>query len=983
MSLSSRPLGYGLGGLVIVVLLVLAFLPEPPAAEEPSGASGFAGTAEQLSYRPPASGETLNSYQKEVQRQALELRKSMSLREKISQLLVVRANGSYYSQDDAEFRRLSRLVEEHQVGGLIFFSGEVYNQAMLYNKLQEKARIPLWISQDMEFGAAMRIGGSTRLTPAMGVAATGNPQWAYEKGRITAAEARAMGVHQMYAPVVDVNNNPDNPVINRRSYSEDPETVSRFATAFIEGAQAEGVLATAKHFPGHGDTDLDSHTALPVINKSYQELLETELRPFRDVIEAGVHSVMSAHIAFPAISGGSGRPATLDGRLLHSMLRDSLGFDGMIVTDGLEMQGIAGYYAPHEAAVLALQAGVDVLLLSPDELSVIDGVEQAVRRGELAEQRIDRSVDLLLQWKIGRGLLEQPFVDISEISAEVGNRSHERIARQMAAESITLVKNEGDLLPIKPERFPRISVIAVANSESGRVGASFERALREYHPDISFHLYDDRTSGRELEQALASARRSDLVILGSFLPLSTGSPLSFSREQRRFVKQLEALNKPEILISFSTPYVMAEMPEADAHLLAWTSLGAHSGATAAALFGASDIGGRLPVSLPGLYQRGDGLDIPQSILRRDLPEAAEIDSEKLYEIDRIMHQAIRDSVFPGGVVSVIRRGKLVYNEAFGYHDYQKERAVRGSDIYDIASLTKPIATTAAIMMLTDREQLSLDTPVADYFEEFAGDSARAAVTIRHLLNHTSGLPAFRTYVDELRTREEILQAIRREPLIHSPGETVVYSDLGFILLAEIAAQEAGRSLDAFLNQELYYPMGMTDTVFKPRRRGWRTLRRIPPTEMDTIYRNRMIQGDVHDERAYYMGGVAGHAGLFSTGEDISRFAQMLLWNGQYSGTRFIDSASVADFTARRPGQMGRALGFDLKSREGFTTAGQLASDATYGHLGFTGSSFWIDPERELAVVLLTNRTYPQRKSSAGINQVRNKVMDAVFESLLD
>lgn len=983
MMSSRKSLGYGLGGLLVASLLIVAFMPQPDAKEISGLFRGFAGTDEQLNYAPPGQGEQPDAYQKEVRRQALELRKSLSLREKIAQLLVVRASGSYYARDDAEFRRLSRLVQEHQVGGIIFFRGDVYNQAILYNKLQEKASIPLWISQDMEFGAAMRIQGTTRITPAMGIAATGNPQWAYEKGRITAAEARAIGVHQIYAPVVDVNNNPDNPVINRRSYSEDPETVGRFATAFIQGAQAEGVLATAKHFPGHGDTDLDSHTALPIINKSYEELLEIELQPFQDVIDAGVHSVMSAHIAFPAIAGSAGRPATLDARLLHGMLRDSLGFQGMIVTDGLEMQGIAGHYAPHEAAVLALQAGVDVLLLSPDELSVIDGVEQAVRRGELSEQRIDRSVDLMLQWKIGRGLMEQPLVDISAISAVVGQREHQLMAREMAQESITLAKNEGGILPIQPERFPRISVIAIANSESGQVGGSFRAALNRYHPSVSFHLYDDRTSDRELEQALASAQRSDLVILGSFLPLSTGSPLSFSRDQRRFVNRLEALDKPSVLISFSTPYVLAEMPDADVHLLSWTSLGEHSEATAAALFGASKVGGRLPISLPGLYERGDGLDLPQTILRQELPEAAGLSSEKLHEVRRIMEEAVQDSVFPGGVVSIVRQGKMVFNEGFGYHDYQKQQAVRSSDIYDLASLTKPLATTAATMMLLERGQLSLDTPVAKYFEEFSVDSTRSAITIRHLLNHTSGLPAFRNYVDELKTRDEILRAIRLEPLINTPGETLVYSDLGFILLAEIVAEEAGMSFDAFLNQQLYYPLGMTETVFKPERRGWRTLRRIPPTEIDATYRNRVIQGQVHDERAYYMGGVAGHAGLFSTAADVSHFAQMLLWNGKYNNHRFIDSTTVAEFTARRPEGMGRALGFDLKSLEGFTTAGQQASEATYGHLGFTGTSLWIDPERELAVVLLTNRTYPKRQSSAGINQVRNRVMDAVFESILD
>lgn len=962
----------------IFALALLAFLPNNLVDGFQNDPPGFAGTEQRLNYEPPGRDDRPDGYQQEVLEQAVELREEMSLREKISQLLIIRASGNYYAKQDTEFKRLSRLVEQHQVGGVIFFRGSIYNQAMLTNVLQEKARIPLWISQDMEFGAAMRVYDATRLTPAMGLAASGDERWAYQKGRITALEARSMGVHQIYAPVVDVNNNPDNPVINLRSYSESPETVSRFGKAFIAGAQSEGLLATAKHFPGHGDTDLDSHTALPIINSSYEQLLQTELQPFREVVDAGVHSIMSAHISFPAIAGNPTRPATLDSRLLHSILRDSLGFEGLIVTDGLEMHGISGYYAPHEAAVYALQAGADLLLLSPDELSVIDGVEQAVLRGELSEARIDQSVDLLLQWKIGRGLLEQPQVNLESISEIIGQREHRLIARQMARESITLVKNEDDILPVKPQRFPKITSIAITNSESGRVGSTFESELNRYHPDISHYLYDDRTSQEELDEAIASARNADLVILGSFLPLKTGSPLSFSRAQRQFVERLEALNKKTLLISFSTPYVLGELPEADAHLLAWTSLGEHSRATAAALFGAAEITGRLPISLPGLYERGDGIDLPQTILLPDEPETAGLDSEKLYEVSRIMQKAVRDSVFPGGTVTVVRNGRMVFNEGYGYHDYQKTRPVRSSDVYDIASLTKPVATAAATMMLIDRGIFSLQTPVSDYFAEFS-EGARAEITIEHLLSHTSGLPAFRAYVDELKTRDAILQAIRREPLINEPGGEKLYSDLGFILLAEIISEETGRSIDSFLNRELYYPMGMSTTVYRPERRGRFMMRRIPPTEFDAVYRNRIVQGEVHDERAYYMGGIAGHAGLFSSGADLGRFAQMLLWNGKYSGQQFIEPATIAEFTARRP--EGYALGFDLKSPEGFTTAGQLASDATYGHLGFTGSSIWIDPERNLAVIILTNRTYPQRGSSAGINQVRNNVMDAVFESV--
>jgi len=918
----------------------------------------------------------------QVSLQAQHLLDGMTLREKIAQLMIIRANGSYYADDHQKFQDLARKVEEYQVGGLIFFRGDVYNQAMLHNKLQQRSHIPLWISQDMEFGAAMRIGGTTRITPAMGIAATGNPEWAYEMGRITAIEARAIGVHQIYAPVVDVNNNPKNPVINVRSFSEDPETVSLFSESFVKGVQNQGLVATAKHFPGHGDTDTDSHTSLPIIRRTYDLLSETELEPFRRVIDAGVASVMSAHISFPNIADNPALPATLDGRLLNGILRDSLGFDGLIVTDGLEMQGIAAHYSPGEAAVLALNAGSDLLLLSPDELTAMYQIEDAVKRGEITEERIDESVLRLLTWKVNHGLMRQSEVDVNDISLVVNSGENQRIADQIARESITVVKNDRGILPIRPDRYNKITVIAIANSQSGTVGSGFRSAVQQYHPDISYHLYDDRTSDEELNRAVASARDSDLVIIGSFLPLTTGQPITFKRAQRQFVQRLKNLNKPTALVSFSSPYVISEVPEADVHMLAWTSLGSHSEAAAAALFGASEVNGRLPITIPGMYERGEGKQIRKTILRRDQPEVAGLSSERLYEVNRIMNTAVQDSVFPGGVIAVVKDGIVAYQQPFGYHDYQKRRPVRNNDIYDIASLTKPVATTTAIMMLIDEGKLSLNTKVSEFFPTFENGN-RAGISIQQLLNHTTGLPAYRTYVDTHRSRDSIVNAILNEPLINEPGEVSMYSDLGFILLAEIAEKASGQPFDQYLNRNFYYPLGMSDTVFNPQRRGRWTVNRIPPTEIDTVYRQNTIQAMVHDERAHYMGGIAGHAGLFSTSGDMARYMQFLLQDGSYNNRQFVDVATLKDFTSRQEERKGRGLGFDLKSLEGFTTAGLLSSSSTYGHLGFTGSSFWVDPDNNLAVVILTNRTYPHRGTSTGMNQVRSQVMDAVINSIME
>lgn len=958
--------------ILAISFFCLGFLPQTQPLQANSGPADSGAT----------HSEARDDLRTHVQQQARHLLNEMSLREKIAQLVVIRANGNYYADDADDFLHLARMVEEHQIGGIIFFRGEIYNQAMLHNKLQRRAQIPLWISQDMEFGAAMRISGTTRFTPAMGIAATGNPRNAFEKGRITALEARAIGVHQIYAPVVDVNNNPNNPVINVRSFSEDPETVSMFAESFIKGVQSQGLVATAKHFPGHGDTDVDSHVGLPVVQHTRQRLDQIELVPFRRVIDAGVGSIMSAHIAFPNITDGNRRPATLEPSLMRDILRDELSFDGLIVTDGLEMQGIASQFAPGEAAVLALNAGADVLLLSPDELTAIFQVEEAVQRGDISESRIDESVLRILSMKIDHGLMRNAEVNLNRIPRVVNTRANQLTADRIARESITVLRNNRDILPIQPDRFPKITVIAIAAGRTGNVGAEFRSELSRYHPDISFHLYDERTSEQELNEAIASARQSSLVIVGSFLPLTTGRSISFSRQQQQFVRRIEQLGKPKVLISFSSPYVVSEVANADVHMVAWTSLGSHPAATAAALFGASEVAGRLPISIPGLYSRGEGISIPKTILRQDRPEIAGLSSEKLYEVTRIMNQAVQDSVFPGGTVAVVRNGILAWNQGYGYHDYNKRRPVRNTDIYDLASLTKPVATTTAVMMLIEQGKLQTDQKVKSFLPRF-NSGMKGDITIEHLLNHTSGLPAYRLYVDQFRTREAILQAIINEPLLQPPGEGVIYSDLGFILLGEIIEQVAGMPLDRFLNTQFFYPMGMTDTLFNPARRGRWTLNRIPPTEVDRQWRNAVVRGEVHDERAYFMGGIAGHAGLFSTSGNLAAYAQFLLNGGHYGGREYVSSTILRTFTARETSRMGRALGFDLKSLNGFTTAGQLSSSQTFGHLGFTGTSIWIDPEQDLAVILLTNRTYPQRGTATGINQVRAKVMDAVIGAIID
>jgi len=904
----------------------------------------------------------------------------LSPREKLAQLVVVWAHGRYHSNDSGYMDELNHLVAVEGIGGLMFSRGNIYDQALLTNKLQSVAPIPLWITQDMEFGAAMRVNAATRITPAMGVAATGNEMHAWQKGRITALEAKALGVHQIFAPVADINNNPDNPVINTRSFSEDPHKVAQYATAFIHGVQSTGLMATVKHFPGHGDTNVDSHYALPVLSLSWERLNEFELSPFRAAIQAGVGSVMSAHIAFPELAEEPRRPGTLSPAMLNGVLRDSLGFEGLIVTDALEMRGISANYRPGEALIMAIQAGADILLAPRNVLHALDEAEKALRNGDLSMEQVDRALNRFLSVKRQYGLFEAPPVDLNAIDAHIATRPNLAAAAAIARESLTLLKNERSVLPLQSDA-QRIHIISVTNATQDQAGGELERFMRRYSRQVGSDGLDMRSTREDVVRAVRNARRADVVILA--LPTSVGGRLRNNHPalENGLFRQLQQLPRPVVAAVFGNPYILEEVAFARAHVLGWAATEGQYEAFAHAAFGASAFTGTLPVSIGSMYERGRGYYLPKTKLRADLPESAGLHSDSLRQIDQIVRQAIEREVFPGASVAVVSDGVLVYNKSYGYHTYDKLVPVENDHVFDLASITKVMATTLASMKLVDEGRLQLDQPVANFFPEFAVDD-KAGITIRHLLLHTSGLPAFRVYVDSIQSREPLIQAILNEPLINTPGEVYVYSDLGMITLALIIEQITGTDLNSYLQETIYGPLGLSRTTFNAHQLGEQVLQEVLPTEIDTVFRNAEIRGYVHDERAYYLDGIAGHAGLFSTSEELAVLVQLLIDKGTYGGVRMFSEAVADTFTARQPPLDRRGLGFDAKSLTGFTSAGQRSGSQTYGHLGFTGTSFWIDPETKTGVILLTNRTYPYRGETSGIARVRAAVADAVFGSYI-
>ncbi|MGF1671814.1 MAG: glycoside hydrolase family 3 N-terminal domain-containing protein [Balneolaceae bacterium] len=905
---------------------------------------------------------------------------SLTLREKIGQLFIVPVNGTFRNNRDRDYMRLKRLIVQNNIGGLIFMRGNIYDQAVITNKLQEISRIPLWITQDMEFGAAMRLSGTTRFTPAMGIAASAKRSNAYLKGKITAREAKALGVHQIFAPVLDVNNNPDNPVINVRSFSSDPEIVAEFGQYFIDGVQSEGIIATAKHFPGHGDTETDSHLALPTIQHDYSRIKSLELVPFRIAIDNGLTSVMSAHIAYPNISLETGIPGTLDESILNRILIDSLGFQGLIVTDGLDMKGITDFFSPGEAVVRSLKAGADLMLMSTDPSTAIDEVEQAVLRDEIDENRIDRSVRMMLELKKKNHLFESSETDITKLGYSINTPEYQAIAGRIARESVTLVNNNHEILPIREIDFPSVTVISVADDRSGSAGTFFAREIRKYHSSVSFHILDQRTGSEEITKMIDSAETADLVIIGSFIAVRSGHEIQLPSEHQSVLRQVTTQHNPSVLIAFGNPYVIRDIPDSEVQIMAWSGSNEQVRNTVPALFGASEIQGKLPISIPGMYDFAHGMYLNQTALRFDIPESAGMSTDSLLLVDDLMHNAIRDSVFPGGVVAAIKDGSLVWNQGYGYHDYTNTRKVKETDVYDLASLTKVLSTTLSVMKLIDEGKLKLKDPVSKFIPEFDTKEKRK-ITIEQMLLHISGLPAFNVYVDKLTTGDEILNAVKNEPLESEPGTKYVYSDLGFILLGDIVEQISGSRIDRYVRNNFYIPMGLSSTHFNPYRLGKWMNERIPPTEIDTVYGRGVVQAYAHDERAFFMDGVAGHAGLFSSSADVAKIAQMLLNKGVYAGRRYLSENIIEQFTSRQSPFNVRGYGFDRKSDDS-STAGAFTGMNTFGHLGFTGTSLWIDPDKNLAIILLTNRTFPYRSYGRTISNVRHEVANIISNAII-
>jgi len=917
--------------------------------------------------------------------------RKMSVEEKIGQLLFTTYHGTFTSTDSPPYQQMLHSVKDLHVGGFIIVThigplgiekSQAYPTAALNNELQTKAKIPLLVGADFERGSAMRLDEGTSFPTNMALAAAGNPKDAYTMGKITAIEARDVGVHWIYAPVADVNNNPENPIVNTRSFGEDPARVAEFVSEYVRGVNENGGLATAKHFPGHGDTAADSHIDLPVIKADRARLDALELVPFRAAIEAGVGSIMTGHLNVPSLEPDPNTPATLSNNILTGVLRDQLGFQGLVITDAMDMGGITVRFAPGEAAVRAVLAGADALLMPPVPDAAFEALQEAVKSGRISKERLDASVRRILEAKARLGLEKNRLVDLGALNTRFASVNWQREAQDISDRGITLLRDTPKRLPLDATRPSRALLLAFYADPEPYPGEDLERELRKRFDSVTTLRADTRfVSAANLK--LPSPDSYDVALLALFVRVSDRKGnVDVPAEQSALAEQVYKAGKPVITVAFGSPYLIERFPQAETWLGAFGISDVAQISVARALFGEIPVRGHLPVTIPGIgLKTGFGIEVPADAMKLQPMDVRE--EARLQPAFDVIEAAVKDKAFPGATLAIGYKGKVSVH-AFGKLSYDANSpSVNTGTLYDIASLTKVVGTTTISEKLVEHDfpvALDLDAKVERYLPEWISSGSqlewRHRVTVRHLLTHTSGLPAFKEYWRTSKGKQDTLNRIFAEPLEYEPGTKMIYSDLGIILLAEIIHRLTGKTMDELARENIFSPLGMNHTMYLPPKKIWPA---IAPTEIDNQLRHRLIQGEVHDENAFAIGGVSGHAGLFSTAPDLAVFCHMELNGGVYGHAQIVKRATIAQFTVPQELSKGtRTLGWVVPTEGSFM--GHFYGPHAFGHTGFTGTSIYIDPDRQLFVVLLTNRVNPTRENMK-ISKVRPALHDAVVQSL--
>lgn len=930
---------------------------------------------------------------------------ALNFEERLGQLFMVAA---YSNKDQKHVDEISKLVREENLGGLIFFQGGPNRQARLTNFYQAQAKTPLMIAMDAEWGIGMRLDSVWNFPKAMTLGAIQDPTLIYQMGSEIARQFKELGMHVNFAPVVDVNSNPQNPVIGYRAFGENKDVVTQRAVAYMKGLQDNGIIANAKHFPGHGDTESDSHYTLPVIKHAEKRIWDVDLYPYQELFRENLMSVMVAHLNVPSLDNGSNIPTSLSKPVVTDLLQNRMNFQGLIFTDALNMKGVANFSRPGEVDLKALLAGNDVLLYSQDVPKAKALIKEAVANGTISENEINRRVKKVLKAKYWAGLNEYKPIDTYKISDRLNTEKTKEVIEKLYADAITIASNKDDLLPFKQLDLKKFASLTI-----GDEGKEFSQYLNKYTKVDHFTI--PKALGESAHYNLMKQLEDyDVVIVG--LMGVTNSPqraFGVAPGDIQLIKSLEKRQKVATVL-FGNAYAAKALEGFGNVVLAYENTGITQQLAPQILFGGRPGKGILPVTVSGQFSHGVGGYLADlNRLSYGVAESVGLDSKKLDKIDEVAQKMMQIQAAPGANVLVVKDGKVVFERSYGYLDYRKSAQVTPETVYDLASITKVLATTQAAMFLHSRGELDMTKTLGDYLPELKGTN-KANLVLKDVMAHEAGLKAFIPhYVNTVQSgqwkpsyyqasqnpgfsrpvsndmyamdglRDSIWHWTVKSELLPKPNK-YVYSDLTMYFMQAVIERIVRQPLDEFLDQNFYAPLGLHTLTFNPFQKM--PLTRIAPTENDLAFRKRQIQGYVHDPGAAMYGGVAGHAGLFGTANDLAVMMQLMLNKGSYGEISLIKPETIEAFTKRQSNMSRRGWGWDKpepeKGKGG--SAGKLAPKSTFGHTGFTGTCVWADPENDLIYVFLSNRVYPDGGNNKLLDAgIRTQIHDLIYEAMED
>lgn len=927
----------------------------------------------------------------------------MSLQEKVGQLFMVDV---FSNQSEAQNEKIRKLIKEEQIGGVIFSKGGPKRQAKLNNEFQEISRTPLLVGMDAEWGLGMRLDSTFSLPWNMSLGAVKSLNLIEEAGAAISRHSRRLGVHINFAPVIDINTNPDNPIIGNRSFGEEKINVTEKAVAFLKGMQREGILSSAKHFPGHGDTKTDSHKTLPTVSFSKKRIEEVELYPYEKLIEEGVSSVMIAHLNVPSLEERKDYPSSISKPIVTGLLKEKMKFNGLIFTDALNMKGASNFKNPGEIDLAAFLAGNDVLLISEDVPTAKAKLIAAYEAKLISEERLAHSVRKILFAKYKAGLNKYTPVDTTNLIQDLYTFRDQVLYEDLVENAVTLIKNDRGILPLEDLETLKIAYVNFGDAD----GAPFLKQLSNY-------TNIDWVKSEKIEDLLEKLKAYNLVIIG--FHKSNRSPWAsykFSENEELWLYEIARKNRT-VLNVFTRPYALSELKgisNLEGIVMSYQNSEVAQEKSAQIIFGALSAKGKLPVTINDNFPEGTGFTSKKlNRLQYGLPESVGMDSKKLQKIDSLIETAIDQNMTPGLQVVIARKGKVVYKKNAGYHTYEKAIPVTDSSVYDLASLTKILASLPLIMKLEEKGIVDFDSKLGDMMPVFKG-SNKEDIRLQDLLLHygrlKSWLPLYVPTIDKKTKklsqefyREEaeegysfpvaenifirndirnfILKEIRDSDLEKSTGYQ--YSDLPFYMMKYFLEDHYNSSLAYLTKEKFYQPLGANYTTYSPLEQF--SLDQIVPTEEDKLWRKQVVHGYVHDQGAAMQGGIGGHAGLFSNANDVTKIMQMYLNGGSYGGKKFLEKETIDKFNNCYycEENVRRGVGFDKPQLGNSGPTCGCVSLKSFGHTGFTGTFAWADPDEEIVFVFLSNRTFPDVDNRKLIREdIRSKIQAVIYESLL-